>query len=330
MTLSDTPLYEPPSFQKRRVFEEESAITAMAAHRGEPDSQCLLSSGRILFPIEVKKPYVLFVNQGIELGDAYNANSDRESAGPVRPLRQILGYMWCNGYRYGVLTSLEQTWFIRLHINNAGDQTRDIEVSPTVYHSQTNPTLLQSYLANSGQSQGNIARGQKVTVPSFKNMRLISQDECAATFRATWKGEDVVVKKCTVWKDHWKCQDAMEQLEHETKVYSFLHHLQGRYIPRMKIAGIADGIDLILVTEYAGTNIRNKDLTEADRMKIRTALSAIHKAQVLHGDLHRGNILIQEDGQDRHFKIIDFGLSKFMDDRKRLNDEMDELEKILA
>ncbi|KAF9896731.1 hypothetical protein BX616_006862, partial [Lobosporangium transversale] len=182
----------------------------------------------------------------------------------------------------------------------------------------------------SGQSQGNIARGQKVTVPSFKNMRLISQDECAATFRATWKGEDVVVKKCTVWKDHWKCQDAMEQLEHETKVYSFLHHLQGRYIPRMKIAGIADGIDLILVTEYAGTNIRNKDLTEADRMKIRTALSAIHKAQVLHGDLHRGNILIQEDGQDRHFKIIDFGLSKFMDDRKRLNDEMDELEKILA
>ncbi|KAF9410687.1 hypothetical protein BGZ76_005483 [Entomortierella beljakovae] len=409
MTLSDDLLYERPSFYADRVFESEATITAMFSidvgvvrvlepwaqtrktrpiHRGDPDIQCFLNQGVTLFPIEVKRPYQLYVSHAT-LGDAYNANRHRESLGPVRPLQQIIGYMWCNGYRYGVLSTLDQTWFIRLRLDSTGNFTRDIEVSPTIHRSQNDPTLLQSYLwlirqanqdphhektppseqeinnitlpehgnsdykptghiksrtlstgpqemaksdrlkGESSQSKGKNINGQSAVVPSFKNMRLITHDEGAATFRATWQGEDVVVKKCDVWKDRWIDQAVMEEIEHETEVYCFLQHLQGYYIPHLKIAGIADGIDLILVTEYAGANISGMAISSSDRMKIRKALQAIHDAGVLHDDLRRENILMKQLGQDKHFTIIDFGLSKFTTDREKLKKEMDELDILL-
>jgi hypothetical protein len=53
-------------------------------------------------------------------------------------------------------------------------------------------------------------------------MKLIAHDEGAATFRATWQGEDVVVKKCDVWKDHWIDEAVMEEIEHETELHVYI------------------------------------------------------------------------------------------------------------
>src|SRR5690606_34260227 len=58
-------------------------------------------------------------------------------------LKQIAGYMWCNGFKYGVLTTYNQTWFIRC---TSHQESHDIEISPTIYFNQNNPTLLQCYL----------------------------------------------------------------------------------------------------------------------------------------------------------------------------------------
>ncbi|KAG0364204.1 hypothetical protein BGX24_004743, partial [Mortierella sp. AD032] len=54
-------------------------------------------------------------------------------------VHQIFGYLSHNNLRYGVLTTYHQTWFMR---RDAGR----IRISPTIYHDNITPTLLQCYM----------------------------------------------------------------------------------------------------------------------------------------------------------------------------------------
>ncbi|KAF9986898.1 hypothetical protein BGZ65_005772 [Modicella reniformis] len=47
-------------------------------------------------------------------------------------------------------------------------------------------------------------------------------------------------------------------------------------------AGVANGMEMILVTDFVGTSIIQEHLDSSDRAKIRTALSKIHELGVLH------------------------------------------------
>ncbi|KAF9200246.1 hypothetical protein BGZ59_003411, partial [Podila verticillata] len=157
-------------------------------------------------------------------------------------------------------------------------------------------------------------------------MELISQGEGARIFRASWKNLDVVVKKADLWNQRL----IVHELEHEERVYQALKKLQGHWIPRMKVAGIANGMEMILVTEFMGTDLSNERLNASDRDKIRAALSGIHGLGVLHGDIRPQNIVANRDAQSPQFFFIDFGLSKFTRVKKALRREAEELESLLG
>lgn len=165
-----------------------------------------------------------------------------------------------------------------------------------------------------------------ITIPAFENMELISQGEGARTFRASWKNVDVVVKKGDLWNQRL----IVHELEHEERVYRALKKLQGHYIPQMKVAGILNGMEMILVTEFVGTDLCEEQLNSSDRDKIRAALSAIHRLGVLHGDIRPHNIVANRDGQNSQFFFIDFGLSKFTRAKMALEREAEELESLLG
>ncbi|KAG0038600.1 hypothetical protein BGZ82_011494 [Podila clonocystis] len=63
-------------------------------------------------------------------------------AGPLDSIRQIYGYMYYNGFRYGVLTTFNHTWFII----RPEDNPDSILVSPSISFDETEPTLLMCYL----------------------------------------------------------------------------------------------------------------------------------------------------------------------------------------
>lgn len=87
---------------------------------------------------------------------------------------------------------------------------------------------------------------------------------------------------------------------------------------------------MVPVTQYGGSRIEDKNLNKSDCEKIRTAVSVIHDLVTLHGGVRRQNILARQDGEDTRFSIIESGLSESTLDRKRLLDENNELEKLLA
>ncbi|KAG0076420.1 hypothetical protein BGZ90_008719 [Linnemannia elongata] len=157
---------------------------------------------------------------------------------------------------------------------------------------------------------GNVSRA---TLVRLDNLELISgDDESAQTYRASWKESDVVLKKCDIWNQH----PVVEELEHEARVYQVLQKLQGYIIPKLRLSGVSDGMEMILVTDFIGVDISHERLDCSDKKKIREALSAIHSFGVLRADIRPQNILVKRDGPVRRFFFIDFGLSQLPPTRR--------------
>jgi tRNA A-37 threonylcarbamoyl transferase component Bud32 len=337
-----------------------------------------------------------------EYPTAYAEQGSR-TQGAAGPLKQIFGYMKCNGFKYGVLSTYEQTWFVKR------DDQDNVVVSPTVRSTRENPTMLRCYLWFVRQTHDDAERftgipdqqeidkwlkkerksekdkdrdwmprrgvkeimqsglqaitrrleskdrcvlwlrlldgslinrltlrypdsqtrsnqsTERTVIPAFEKLNLIWYGERARSYSASWQGMDVIVKKCDAWKE----PSVVKELEHEAEVYSVLQALQGRCIPVLRVAGIANGIEMILVMDFMGTNIVQEHLDCFDQEKIRTALSMIHNEGVLHGDIRPQNILGRRDGHDSRFFFIDFGLSSFTTDKVALRQEAQELDALL-
>ncbi|KAF9384816.1 hypothetical protein CPB97_005365 [Podila verticillata] len=402
MELDPTPKHKRPQFMEDRKYAPESMLHELFKHdfgsvkvlppfaetthimrlrHGVPDLVCLRENSdcdlpeSVLFPVEIKRPAVLRSGNLVEDYEAQERSDT--SAGPGDALRQAFGYMRLNGYRYGILSTYEQTWFLK-----RGDQDadHDLMVSPTIAFNRSEPTLLQCYLwfirqadsdtrpldpptdtevrkmlkgeqrrndkrrkisksdkekkpikdsvsslFGSRKTQANPKETTRVILPAFDSMKLISHDEHAQTYKASWQGYNVVVKKCDIWNQG----SVVEELKHEARVYQVLRTLQGRYIPELRIAGVADGMEMMLVTDFVGTDVSQERLDDSDQEKIRAALSAIHDLGVVHGDVRPQNILVQHDGPNARFYFVDFGMSWITADKTELNWEKDVLDSLL-
>lgn len=137
---------------------------------------------------------------------------------------------------------------------------------------------------------------------------------------------DVVLKKADIVNR----PEAVELMKHEILVYRHLQSLQGIHIPILRFAGVSDGIEFVLVTEYVGESIEKLTLSMEDCVMIVESLNALHDAGVVHGDVRLENITrLQHDNGKHEFRFIDFGLSKPTEGRDTQDEEMEKLEKIL-
>lgn len=137
---------------------------------------------------------------------------------------------------------------------------------------------------------------------------------------------DVVVKKADLRNQRLR----VSEIQSEERIYHALKSLQGQCIPRMAMAGILNGMEMILVTEFVGVDLRNEKLDASDRNKIRESLSAIHRLGIFHRDLRKNNIVVDRNGDKSRFFFIDFGLSKFTRSKLDLVGEALELESLLS
>ncbi|KAG0269464.1 hypothetical protein DFQ27_003376 [Actinomortierella ambigua] len=167
MNLNSTPRYRRPRFMERRSFRPESelqqlfkydlgsvsvlppfaeTIQVMSLRHGKPDLVCLKAGGdpdlaeSVLFPIEIKRPVILRSENLVQ--DYLAQDQSGDTGGVLGPVNQIYGYMRLNGYRYGILSTYEQTWFMKR--GNLG--TNDLMISPAIAFDSREPSLLQYYL----------------------------------------------------------------------------------------------------------------------------------------------------------------------------------------
>ncbi|KAF8960738.1 hypothetical protein BGZ46_001509, partial [Entomortierella lignicola] len=361
MQLSQDLLYAMPAFcQERRFSTEEDILeffkrdVGLVSHLppfaktfrcpgmnyGLPDLICLEQGGNvhnrhtILFPIEIKQSREL--NIAGSLHDAIT--------------QQLLsGHDDIDSIKVSPAISFDDTnptilscylWFIRQVQSDKNSNLDPVEQSEikrilklkrkvgAKRRKQSKGSLKERLpSAMSPRSSTHIQLADNVDiVPTCQNMELIAVGSRARVFRTSWKGKAVIVKKCDMWNE----RQYIDALANEIKINNILQALQGIWIPKMRLGGIMNGFEIVLVTKYAGVNISNCHLTLADCNKIRDVLTAIHNCGILHGDIKPDNIVVERNGIRSRFTIIDFGLSRITNNKKTLQNEQDELDSILA
>nr|USN25377.1 putative protein kinase [Dunaliella parva] len=126
--------------------------------------------------------------------------------------------------------------------------------------------------------------------------------------------------------------ELIPDLEHEAAIYGRLQHLQGTYIPVLREVGfhfhnsmftvIIDFIgDAESLHDFVATG---KPLPQSLAKEAEKGLAAIHRAGVLHGDLHASNILLKPPS----VYFIDFEGSRLSPTASEKQAEMQQLRNI--
>ena len=172
LALSDiTPWYNEPRFIRHVVSEEwdvkyalninilhvlsdrigsnqipKEVFTRQSGHRevqGEP-AFLLVSGDRLILAIEVKTKWDLPVDDIVEVYQENLKDLAENRAPPVSvidQIKEIYAYMGHNELQYGVLSTYENTWFLRRPQDTPGE----LFISDAVMNSAADPTLLQCF-----------------------------------------------------------------------------------------------------------------------------------------------------------------------------------------
>ncbi|KAG0261429.1 hypothetical protein DFQ27_002952 [Actinomortierella ambigua] len=340
MELGSTPRYMHPQFMKDRTFRSESMLHDLFRHdlgsvkvlppfaetaqsmrlrHGKPDLVCLKTNSdpnlpeSVLFPIEIECPAVLWSDDLVH-------DYLEDAGGVAGPVNQIYGDMRLNGYRYGILSTYEQTWFMK-----RGDQgANDLMISPAIAFNISEPSLLQCYMWFIRQAN---ADERPLDPPDAYEMKHVLTYE---ENNERQQRRDAGSKKQETDTFEAFASPSIGELEHEARVYQKLKPLQGRYIPKLLLAGVADGMQMALVTDFVGTDVRQEFLDAVARRRIRKALFAIHKLGVAHGNIELQNIVMRNHGPGaKSYMIVNFEDAEFTEDKAKLRREAATLRSLL-
>ena len=147
-------------------------------------------------------------------------------------------------------------------------------------------------------------------------LQVLDDTELYIAHPASRMGDPVVLKLARAPADA-----SLASLAHEARI---LAHLNGGIAPALIEAGSIDGRDYVVMewrrgvdAGRAAANARTKPRpvarAEVARLaaSITNAYATLHRAGVIHGDVHDRNILVDRDGR---LTLLDFGLARFIDD----------------
>ena len=145
-------------------------------------------------------------------------------------------------------------------------------------------------------------------VDNFKLDTVLGQGRCKV-YLDEYDSHPIALKTADVAKN----QEMLPELLNEVSIYQELSELQGNGIPKLFCHGYLEDVHLWLSLF--------RTLTEQQKQTLHNTLENIHKAGILHNDIKKENILVDENGNP---SIIDFGYST------RTNSQEDQIEEIFV
>ncbi|KAI3633895.1 hypothetical protein MIR68_008069 [Amoeboaphelidium protococcarum] len=252
----------------------------------------------------------------------------------IRAVEQVYVYMALNRHRYGVLTTFNETVFLR-RVEDPEQEGRSVlECSPVIKCSQRQPYTLVAawiYLLSLIESSANdwmhaSPHSSKVVSPALiRKARVVNYQSVDLNAYCHWTNiiyrgrfgavaignyaDEVGVIFKTV--DLSKKPDALEQFNNEVEVYKALESLQGTVIPRFIAYGTLCSMLLVIVLENVGQSMTTEQCSEREA-DVQEALDKIHALGYRHGDLRPANMTVDSSGRVR---IIDFEMAEKADGR---------------
>jgi predicted Ser/Thr protein kinase len=120
--------------------------------------------------------------------------------------------------------------------------------------------------------------------------------------------------------DLWKQPNMLLELRHEIQMYRMLSDLQGKSIPRLVLHGYWEGGLYCIGFSLCGTV--PDALSESQKQSLLSTLDTIHNRGIMHNDIKKENILVDENGT---VFLIDFGFATLDSCRETQQNEMQQL-----
>jgi len=116
----------------------------------------------------------------------------------------------------------------------------------------------------------------------------------------------------------------LAELNHEIEIYCLLSDFQGIFIPRLVLHGYWEGGMYCIGFSLCGTV--PEALSETQKQFVLSIIDAIHDRGVLHNDIKKENILVDENGM---VYLIDFGFATLNSCKDAQQDERNQMLKCI-
>ncbi|KAJ3004443.1 UNVERIFIED_CONTAM: hypothetical protein HDU68_005103 [Siphonaria sp. JEL0065] len=291
--------------------------------------------------IEFKTPWAL--GDISNLIDCYKKECKQLAAGRIkhkgkitRAVEQVFVHMTINRHRYGVLTTLNQTWFLRKFEDNMSPDSSHLQISPVVLSVASSPSLSLTkawmalllsiernadWLYSSPHSSTVVSPAKPRALPKYRQnyqsvkldglmhwQNIIGRSQAGVVACGKFRDFEGVVFKTI---DVSKRKDGMAQFQKEVEIYQHLQELQGDVIPKFIAFGNLGGLLQVIVLEYVGRKLSSEEFVSR-RQDVEEVLNLVHSKGVQHGDLRLPNIMIDDDSNK--IRLIDFGMSSIISD----------------
>ncbi|CAG8597631.1 6879_t:CDS:2 [Funneliformis mosseae] len=156
----------------------------------------------------------------------------------------------------------------------------------------------------------------------FKFERSLGYGQTGGTYRCEFHGQIIALKALDLYKN----RKFFYKMQNEIEIYNLLSKVQGLYIPKLVCYGYyGGGMGYVMGMTIVGTILNLHKIEEWQKDMALKALKIIHSHNVLHNDIRKENILVNEKG---NVYFIDFGKSIVTDKKELFLQEESELSRL--
>jgi hypothetical protein len=249
-----------------------------------------------------------------------NCNHDTKVS---RAICQLWGYMTVNNLRYGILSTFNETFFLKREFcDDQGVSTLQISSGVRIGNPHIpivgalcyfTSLVLESHLYTSPYSTPSLPRKKPVPLNKYEVANVDLLDFRFST-PTDFKAHHVLAgqydhKKPALFKLLDTTKSGLRSMFFtELEAYKRLDELQGGLIPTLEQSFLISTFLLAFEIEDCGNPITSTQLHKVYDKVVR-ALKLIHAKGVVHGDIALRNILI--NSSEHRIVFIDFGFAKF-------------------
>ncbi|KAG9304909.1 hypothetical protein G9A89_010771 [Geosiphon pyriformis] len=125
-------------------------------------------------------------------------------------------------------------------------------------------------------------------------MDILTQGRSGKTLLCKFRGKTIALKTVDLAKAPLYI---LEKMQKEIEIYESLANIQRQYIPKLVCHGYyGGGMCFIIGLTIVGTLLDKHKITKQQSLKALKALEAIHKHDILHNDIWKKNILVDDSG----------------------------------
>ncbi|CAI2166669.1 19215_t:CDS:2 [Funneliformis geosporum] len=158
-------------------------------------------------------------------------------------------------------------------------------------HSGSNVSSMFSGNRETRQQDNDETTEQDFDFSEFKFKSFLGHGQTGGTYRCEFYRQTIALKALDLYKNG----QCFYQMQKEIETYKRLSKIQGKYIPKLVCYGYyGGGMGYVMGTTIVGTMLSFHKIKQQQKSKALKALKIIHSHNILHNDIRKENILVNE------------------------------------